>query len=193
MGSELLVERVEWTGEEGSSNGQLDLELTLRQPGQTVDDVERKVSSLLSSFGNRRVGSNAKWTGEEGSSNVQLNLELTLRPPGPTAEDVERELCSFLSSFGNRRVFPNVLKKTTMELQLDVASTAKLFKIQGVMRDIRGRPTQAYRAKDVLLKRVAKWERDQTRADEVIRLATALRIITRSVERERQGVVRRVG
>ncbi|KAL4571091.1 hypothetical protein LXL04_017841 [Taraxacum kok-saghyz] len=131
----------------------------------------------------------SKWTGEEGSSNAQLDLELTLRPPGPTAEDVERELSSFLSSFGNKRVDSNVLKRTTIKLQLDVASTAKILKIQELMRDMKGRPTHAYKAKDVLLKRVAKWDRDQTRDAEVIRLASALRAITRTLCFVTLGVV----
>lgn len=57
MGSEWLVEHAECAGEEGSSNAQLDLDLTLRPPGPTAEEIERELSSFLSSFGNRGVTS----------------------------------------------------------------------------------------------------------------------------------------
>ncbi|KAL4567969.1 hypothetical protein LXL04_023566 [Taraxacum kok-saghyz] len=105
----------------------------------------------LQFMGSEWLVDHTEWAGEEGSSNAQLDLELTLRPPGPTAKEIERELSSFLSSFGNRRVASSVLKKTMMKLQLDVASRAKLLKIQGLMRDLKSRPVHAYREKYALL------------------------------------------
>ncbi|KAI3776174.1 hypothetical protein L1987_45945 [Smallanthus sonchifolius] len=47
-------------GEEGSSNAQLDLDLTLRPSGPTAEEIERELSSFLSSFGNRGVPSSTR-------------------------------------------------------------------------------------------------------------------------------------
>ena len=72
--SEWLVEHAECAGEEGSSNAQLDLDLTLRPPGPTAEEIERELSSFLSSFGNRGVTSSVL-------QNTKIKLQLDVAPP----------------------------------------------------------------------------------------------------------------
>lgn len=72
--SEWLVEHAECAGEEGSSNAQLDLDLTLRPPGPTAEEIERELSSFLSSFGNRGVTSSVL-------QNTKIKLQLDVASP----------------------------------------------------------------------------------------------------------------
>lgn len=72
--SECLVEHAECAGEEGSSNAQLDLDLTLRPPGPTAEEIERELSSFLSSFGNRGVTSSVL-------QNTKIKLQLDVASP----------------------------------------------------------------------------------------------------------------
>jgi hypothetical protein len=69
-----LVEHAECAGEEGSSNAQLDLDLTLRPPGPTAEEIERELSSFLSSFGNRGVTSSVL-------QNTKIKLQLDVASP----------------------------------------------------------------------------------------------------------------
>nr|YP_010191834.1 hypothetical protein LK184_mgp07 [Helianthus occidentalis]YP_010191864.1 hypothetical protein LK292_mgp27 [Helianthus tuberosus]QZL38878.1 hypothetical protein [Helianthus occidentalis]QZL38908.1 hypothetical protein [Helianthus tuberosus]UBT13010.1 hypothetical protein [Helianthus strumosus] len=59
---------------EGSSNAQLDLDLTLRPPGPTAEEIERELSSFLSSFGNRGVTSSVL-------QNTKIKLQLDVASP----------------------------------------------------------------------------------------------------------------
>ncbi|KAK1405987.1 hypothetical protein QVD17_42298 [Tagetes erecta] len=59
---------------EGSSNAQLDLNLTLRPPGPTAEEIERELSSFLSSFGNRGVTSSVL-------QNTKIKLQLDVASP----------------------------------------------------------------------------------------------------------------
>ncbi|KAC9255317.1 hypothetical protein E3N88_46116 [Mikania micrantha] len=72
--SECLVEHAECAGEEGSSNAQLDLDFTLRPPGPTAEEIERELSSFLSSFGNKGVTSSVL-------QNTKIKLQLDVASP----------------------------------------------------------------------------------------------------------------